>query len=146
MYISEGAVDAGITGYDLWMESGLELKELIDLDFGLCDLVLAGPKKFRGADLKTGIRVGTCFPSLTANYLSRRRIPAQIIEVSGAVEILPRMGISNVVVDLVSTGNTLRENNLIILDEILRSSARLLCKRKKQRCVKFAEKLKEAIK
>lgn len=146
MYIDTGAVDAGITGYDLWGESGLKLKELIDLDFGLCDLVLAGPKKYKNAGLKTGIRIGTCFPNLTANYLSRCGTPAQIIEVSGAVEILPRMGVSDLVVDLVSTGRTLRENNLIVLDKILSSTARLLCKKKKQRCVEFAEKLREVIK
>jgi len=143
MYISEGAVDLGITGYDLGQESGLDLKELMDLGFGECDLVLAGRE---GAKLKPGCRIGTCFPNLTSSYLRKKGIAADIVEVSGAVEIMPRLGVSDLIVDLTSTGRTLRENNLIILDKILSSTARLFCKRQKQRCVEFADKLREVLK
>ncbi|MFH1424909.1 MAG: ATP phosphoribosyltransferase [archaeon] len=142
LYIAEGAVDVGITGYDIWKESRLELKELLDLKFGYCDLILAG---VAGKKIKRGVRVGTSFPMLTANYFARQGIAARIIEVSGAVEILPKLGIADFVVDLTSTGATLRENGLVVLDKILSSSARLLCRRMKEKNVKFAERLREVI-
>ena len=146
LYISEGAIDVGITGYDIWQESGLELKELLDLGFGECELVLAGPEKYRSIELRSRVKVGTCFPNLTMNYFSRRGAPARIIKVSGAVEVLPRLGVANLIVDLTSTGRTLEENGLVVLDNILSSTARLLCKRRTERCVEFAKRIEEVLK
>jgi len=143
LYISEGVVDAGITGVDVALESGLNMKEVLDLGFGKCDFVLAGKP---GKELKDGSRIGTSFPNLTLNWLSRTGKICDIISVSGSVELLPKLNVSDFVTDLSSTGTTLRENNLEVKEKILSSTARLFCKKMSPRVLLFAEKLKEALK
>jgi len=142
LYISEGVVDAGITGLDVSLESGLNVKEVLDLGFGVCDFVLAGkPNK----KLQDGSRIGTSFPNLTLNWLSSTGKICDIISVSGSVELLPKLNVSDFVTDLSSTGATLRENNLEVKETILSSTTRLFCKKFSPRVMLFAEKLKEAL-
>ena len=142
LYISKGVVDAGITGLDVALESGLNVKDALDLRFGACDFVLAGKP---GQELKDNACVGTSFPNITANWLARTGKVCDIISVSGSVEILPRMNVANFVTDITSTGKTLKENNLEIKEKIMESSARLFCKKLSPRVLAFAEKLKEAL-
>jgi len=142
LYISEGVVDTGITGLDIALESGLKVKEVLDLKFGNCDVVLAGKKAKK---LKSGARVGTSFPNITANWLARAGKICDIISVSGSVEILPKLNIADFVTDLTSTGKTLRENKLEIKEKILSSTACLFCKKFSPRVILFAEKLREAL-
>lgn len=127
VYVEEGAADLGITGKDTLLESRRDIYELLDLRFGACRFVLAGPKRFEHPDSwPTTPRVATKFPHIAADYLNTRSVNARIIKVHGAAELAPGAGMADMIVDIVSTGKTLAENNLIVLDEIMQSSARLV--------------------
>jgi len=139
LYISEGVVDVGITGLDIALESGLNIKEVLEFDFGNCDFVLAGKK---GKKLKSNTRIGTSFPNLTVNWLSKRGKICDIVSVSGSVEILPKLNVSDFITDITSTGKTLSENNLEVKEKILESTARLFCKKLSPKVLLFAEKLR----
>ncbi len=129
-FVADGAADAGVTGWDCVAESGRELRTLVDLGFGRCKLVVAarGVAEAEGAidKLEDGVRVATSFPSLTRRFFQERGKRAQIVPVTGAAEVAPHLGIADVIVDLVSTGSTLRQNGLIPLATVLESSARLV--------------------
>lgn len=128
-FVADGAADAGITGHDLVAESGRALEELLDLGFGRCRLVVAvkedGPVATL-ADLPSGTRVATVFPRVTEAFFARNNRPVTMVTMSGAVEIAPHLGIADVIVDLASTGSTLRTNGLRELASITDSSARLV--------------------
>ena len=128
-FVADGAADAGVTGWDLVSESDRALTCLSDLQFGRCRLAIAA-KEETGvvslADIHTGARVATSFPRLTARYFAERDLPVEIVPVSGAAEIAPHLGIADIVVDLVSTGSTLRVNGLREIATVLESSARLI--------------------
>jgi len=128
-FVADGASDVGVTGGDLVLESGRALDELLDLCFGRCRLVVAArhDSAFGSLlDLVPNTRVATAFPRLTRAFFERASRPVQIVPVSGAAEIAPHIGIADVVVDLTSTGSTLRVNGLRELETILESSARLV--------------------
>ncbi|MBU6364899.1 MAG: ATP phosphoribosyltransferase [Gemmatimonadetes bacterium] len=131
-FVADGAADAGVTGWDLVQESGRPLASRLDLGFGRCRLVVAtrddgSPPSLdalRAAPAPT--RVATVFPRITRRYLDAQGIPAEIVPVSGAAEIAPHLGIADVVVDLTSTGSTLRVNGLREVATVLTSSAHLV--------------------
>jgi ATP phosphoribosyltransferase len=126
-YVADGAADLGITGYDQVRESGVELVELLDLGYGACRLVLAAPEASdveRVAGLAGGT-VATEFPTITAEYFDEQGIDVDIVEVSGATELTPHVDIADGIVDITSTGTTLRMNRLAVVDEVLASSVRL---------------------
>jgi ATP phosphoribosyltransferase len=128
-FVADGASDVGVTGGDLVLESGRVLDELLDLRFGRCRLVVAARQDSAFgslADLASDTRVATAFPRLTRAFFARASRPVEIVPVSGAAEIAPHIGIADVVVDLTSTGSTLRVNGLRELETILESSARLV--------------------
>jgi ATP phosphoribosyltransferase len=128
-FVADGAADAGITGWDLVCESGRTLDTLLDVGFGRCRVVLAARDESgvnSVADLGAGVRVATVFPRVTRGYFESNRIAAEIVPMSGAVEIAPHLGIADVIVDLTSTGSTLRVNGLREIATILDSSARLI--------------------
>lgn len=128
-FVADGAADAGVTGLDLVQESGRELDELIDLGFGVCHLAVAAREESGVAtldDLAAGTRVATAFPRLAESFFAARRLAVEIVPVSGAAEIAPHIGIADVIVDLVSTGSTLRVNGLREVATVLESSARLV--------------------
>lgn len=128
-FVADGAADAGVTGWDLVRESGRELEQLLDLEFGACRLVVAAREETGIAALGqlSGVpRVATSFPRLAARFFEAARLPVTIVPVSGAAEITPHLGIADVVVDLVSTGSTLRVNHLREVATILESTARLV--------------------
>ncbi len=128
-FVADGAAQAGITGIDLVRESGREVEELVDLEFGRCRLVVAVREDSRIrslSDLHGKPRVATVFPRITADFFARAQIPVDIVPVSGAAEIAPHLGIADIVVDLTSTGSTLKVNGLLEIATVLESSARMI--------------------
>ncbi|MCE2455863.1 MAG: ATP phosphoribosyltransferase [Gemmatimonadetes bacterium] len=130
-YVADGAAEAGITGHDLVRESGRELDELLDLGFGSCKLVVAVKEESaveKVRDLAAGTRVATSFPRLTKEFFAGEGLPATVVPVSGAAEIAPHLGVADAIVDLSSTGSTLRLHGLREIDSVLRSTARLVAR------------------
>ncbi|PSP89937.1 ATP phosphoribosyltransferase [Halobacteriales archaeon QS_4_69_34] len=129
-YVADGAADVGITGLDQVRETGVSLVELLDLGFGRCRLVLAAPEDGPvGAveDLNGGT-VATEFPRVTRAYFDERGVDPAIVEVSGATELTPHVDVADAIVDITSTGTTLRVNRLAVIDDVLESSARLFAR------------------
>jgi ATP phosphoribosyltransferase len=128
-FVADGAADAGVTGLDLIKESERALDELADLQFGRCRLAVAAREESGVAtldDISSGMRVATVFPRVTAGFFAARGQRVEVVPVSGAAEIAPHIGIADVIVDLVSTGSTLRVNGLREIATVLESSARLI--------------------
>jgi len=127
-YVRDGLVDLGLTGQDLVAEFGDGLAPLLDLGFGACSLVLAVPVHgdLDAVDALAGARIATTFPKLTREFLARHGVEAQVIEVTGAVEVTPQLGMADAVVDLVASGSTLRVNGLRPLATLLDSQAVLV--------------------
>lgn len=129
-YVADGLVDIGITGADLVAEQGRDLETILELGFGACSLVLAAPRGTgveRIEDLE-GQRIATSFPRVTAGYLARVGVDALVVEVNGAVEVTPQLGVADAVVDLVATGSTLRLNGLRSIATLLESQAVLVAR------------------
>ena len=129
-FVADGAAEFGITGRDLIEESERpEIEELLDLGFGACRLVVAvrdeGPVE-APEDVPAGTRVATSFPALARSYFRKLGTDIQVVPVSGAAEIAPHLGVADVIVDLTSTGSTLRVNGLKEIATIMDSSARLV--------------------
>ena len=127
-FVADGAADAGITGWDLVCESERELDVCLDLDFGRCRLVVAAREEsgIDTLDQITSERVATAFPHVTRRFFEARGCPVEIVPVSGAAEIAPHLGIADIVVDLTSTGSTLKVNGLREVATVLESTARLV--------------------
>jgi len=130
-YVRDGLVSLGITGQDLVAEFGDGLAPLLDLGFGACSLVLAVPVHGDrdSVDALAGCRIATTFPKLTREFLARNAVEAQVIEVTGAVEVTPQLGMADAVVDLVASGRTLEENDLEVREEIVECTARFVANR-----------------
>ena len=130
-YVADGAADVGITGLDQVRESDADdLVELRDLEFGRCRLVLAAPED---SDIETvydfdGGRIATEFPTITRRYFDRVDVAVDVTEVSGATELTPHVDIADGIVDITSTGTTLRMNRLAVVDDVLESSVRLFAR------------------
>jgi len=130
-YVADGAAAAGITGYDQVRESGYEtLVDLLDLEFGRCRLVLAAPEDgaIDAVEDLAGKTVATEFPRVTAEFFADRDVDAAIVEVSGATELTPHVDMADAIVDITSTGTTLRMNRLGEVAEVLPSSVRLFAR------------------
>lgn len=128
--VDRGAADAGVTGRDLVLESGATLDDRLDLGFGRCRLVIAAREgAFASVDaIADGTRVASVFPRLAARAFAERGRAVVVVPVSGAAEVSPHLGIADVIVDLTSTGSTLRTNGLVELATVLESSARLVAR------------------
>jgi ATP phosphoribosyltransferase len=127
-YVQDGAVACGITGADLVLERGARVSELLRLGFGSCTLEAAVPDEapaLQIADLD-GHRVATVYPVLAQTMLAEHGVQAELVDVTGSVEIAPRLGLADAIVDLVSSGNTLRTNGLRSLGVLFRSEAVLV--------------------
>ncbi|WP_178915531.1 ATP phosphoribosyltransferase [Natronomonas gomsonensis] len=126
-YVADGAAALGITGLDQTRESDVELVDLLDLEFGSCRLVLASPEDggVSSPEELTGGTVATEFPNITEAYFAELGISPDIVEVTGATELTPHVDIADAIVDITSTGTTLRMNRLEVIDEVLSSSVRL---------------------
>ena len=128
-FVADGAADAGVTGWDLVCESERLLDSRLDLGFGRCRLVIAVREESpvqRVADFSPGTRVATVFPHITRDYFASRELLVEIVPMSGAAEIAPHLGIADVVVDLTSTGSTLKVNGLREVETVMVSTARLV--------------------
>ncbi len=148
-FVADGAAQAGVTGWDLVNESGRELELLMDLEFGRCRLVVAAREEsgiISVEGVKNGMRVASCFPRLTQEFFTQRGQQVTVVPVSGAAEIAPHLGIADIVVDLTSTGSTLKMNGLREVGTVLESSARLVaCKANTQDAVRKLDELKQAL-
>lgn len=129
-YVRDGLVDLGITGQDLVAERGDGNIPLLELGFGTCSLVLAVPARGEVNDPAglAGCRIATTFPRLTRDFLAERGVDALVVEVTGAVEVTPQLGVADAVVDLVASGSTLRVNGLRPIATLLESQAVLVAK------------------
>ncbi len=130
-YVEAGAADLGITGKDVLVEQAeRDFYELLDLGYGGCSMVLAttdGPDPSSEALRRLGVmRVATKYPKTAAAHFERTGRQAEIVEVKGSVELAPLTGLVEAIVDLTATGTTLRENNLVIREELFHSTARLI--------------------
>jgi ATP phosphoribosyltransferase len=126
-YVADGAAAVGITGLDQVRESGHDLVDLLDLEFGRCRLVVAAPEDGdieTVADLEGGT-VATEFPRITREFFAERGVDAEVVEVTGATELTPHVDMADAIVDITSTGTTLRVNRLAEIEEVLASSVRL---------------------
>ena len=125
IYVERGAADLGVAGRDILLEYEPNVYELKDLGTGICRMAVAAPKGFRD-DSEYPLRVATKFVNIAQNFYSQAGRDIDIIKLNGSIEIAPLLGLSDVIVDLVETGTTLRENNLVVYAEIMDISARLI--------------------
>ena len=130
IYVGSGELEAGITGRDLLIDSGATAEEVLSLDFGASTFRFAGPA---GSALSlaavAGKRVATAYPGLVESYLSTHSIPASVVRLDGAVESSVRLGVADVIADVVSTGNTLRQAGLEVFGDPILTSEAILIKR-----------------
>ncbi|NUQ38677.1 MAG: ATP phosphoribosyltransferase [Caldilineales bacterium] len=131
VFVEQGAADVGIAGLDVLRERAADLFEPLRLPFGQCRLAVAGPAARAGRPLRLDAypRVATKYPRLTEQYFRSRGISAELIVLSGSVELAPLVNLADLIVDLVQTGATLRENGLVELRTILDSQAVLILNR-----------------
>lgn len=128
VYVEYGAADLGVVGKDTLMEEARDLYEVLNLGFGACRMVVAGPSDFMGKlDEIPDKRVATKYPNVAREYFELvRKESIEVIKLNGSVELAPLVGLSEVIVDIVESGRTLKENNLVVLEEISDISARLV--------------------
>ncbi len=150
-YVEHGAADAGIVGKDMLLEQAADVYELVDLGFGACRGVVALPvdeaQRYRPGVL---LRIATKYPRVTAQFFDRERRPVEIIRLHGSVELAPRVGLADGIMDLVMSGRTLRDNLLVEVAEVFRSTARAVTNRvslrtKSAQLRPFLEQLEAAV-
>ncbi len=125
IYVERGAADIGVAGKDILLEYKPDIFELLDLDIGKCRMAVAAKKEFKD-DMQKTLRVATKFSNITKNYYASKGRDIDIIHLNGSIEIAPILGLSDVIVDIVETGTTLKENDLEVKEEIVPISARLI--------------------
>ena len=127
-YVEYGAADIGVVGKDTILEEGRKVHEVCDLNFGKCRMCVCGPESAR--DLlkrRELIRVATKYPNIAKDYFyNKRHQTVEIIKLNGSIELAPLVGLSEVIVDIVETGSTLKENGLVVLEEVSPLSARMI--------------------
>lgn len=151
-YVEYGAADIGIVGEDTILEEGRNIYEVLDLNFGKCKMCVCGPKD--AAELlqhHERIRVATKYPRIAKDYFyNKKHQTVEIIKLNGSIELAPIVGLSEVIVDIVETGSTLRENGLVVLEEVCPLSARMVVnqvsmKMENERITKLITALKQQI-
>lgn len=151
-YVEYGAADIGIVGKDTILEEGRKLYEVLDLKLGKCRMCVCGPKSARELlQHHELIRVATKYPAIAKDYFyNKKHQTVEIIKLNGSIELAPIVGLSEVIVDIVETGSTLRENGLTVLEEVCPLSARMVVnqvsmKREHERITKIIQQLKNLI-
>lgn len=129
VYVEQGAADIGVVGKDVLIEQNPDVLELLDLKYGDCRLVLAGPKELKDRYLSHNIRVATKYENATFKYFQEKSLRCIPIKLYGAMELAPMTGVADIICDLTATGQTLVENQLVEYDEVFYSSARLISNR-----------------
>ena len=132
IYVARGAADIGVVGKDILDEGNYDLYELLDLKLGKCNMCVAAENDYV-EDPERPIRVATKFPNIAKRYYSSFNREIDIIKLNGSIEIAPLVGLSDVIVDIVETGTTLKENNLRVYEKILPISARLIANKSSYR-------------
>jgi len=125
-FVSDGVTDLGVTGQDIIAEVDLPVEDIMELNFGHCRMVIATKEESfanKAEDLSDGIKIATSFPNIARKYFEKLGKKVHITEVSGATEVTPQLGLADVIVDITSSGSTLRNNKLKIIGEILQSKA-----------------------
>ncbi len=125
IYVERGAADIGVAGKDIIEEYSPNVYELLDLNMGKCRMAVAAPKGFND-DRNRTLRAATKFKNIASKYYASQSREIDIIELNGSIEIAPILGLSDVIVDIVETGTTLKENDLEVITEIMNISARLI--------------------
>lgn len=125
IYVERGAADIGVAGKDILLEYSPDVYELLDLNIGKCRMCVAAKKDFRDSHDKT-LKVATKFPTIASEYYQSKSRNIDIIKLNGSIELAPILGLSDVIVDIVETGTTLKENNLEVYETIVPISARLI--------------------
>ncbi|KAB2952657.1 ATP phosphoribosyltransferase [Heliorestis acidaminivorans] len=131
-FVEYGAADLGIVGKDTIVEQDKDLMELVDLRFGYCRFVVALPEvTAHGRDISqfNHRRVATKFPNVAENYFRQRGMQVEVIKLHGNIELAPAVGLADMIVDIVSTGRTLRENQLVAIEDIFSATARMVANR-----------------
>lgn len=149
IYVERGAADIGVAGKDILLEYEPEIYELLDLKVGKCRMAVAAECGFYDDGERT-LKVATKFVNITRGFYAGRGRDIDIIKLNGSIELAPILGLSDVIVDIVETGTTLRENNLEVVDEVVPISARLIVNRasfkfKTAEIEKITEKLREQV-
>ena len=152
-YVEYGCADMGVVGKDTLLEQGKDLYEPVDLRFGYCRLVVAEPGTLRREDDPANwshIRVATKYPNVTERFFAAKGIQVELIKLYGSIELAPLVGLSERIVDLVSTGATLRENGMVEVETIAEITSRLIVNRaslktKHQRITRIIEDLEKVI-
>ena len=152
-YVEYGAADIGVVGKDTLLEERRRLYEVLDLGFGRCHMCVAGPPEAKDF-LAHGelIRVATKYPAIAKDYFyNYKHQTVEIIKLNGSIELAPIVGLSEVIVDIVETGSTLKENGLVVLEHILPLSARMVVnqvsmKMEKERITRLIQDVKEQLK
>lgn len=124
-YVEHGVADLGVVGKDILLEKPKPVYEVTDLGFGSCSMAVAGPPA-AAENGKKLLRVASKYPRITRDHFEKKGQSVEIIEQQGSVELAPLLGLTDVIVDIVETGNTLKANGLVVLEEIVRISARLI--------------------
>ncbi len=125
IYIAHGAADIGVVGKDILEEGSFDIYELLDLNLGKCNMCVAAPNDYV-EDFDRPLRVATKFVNIAKNYYISLNREIEIIKLNGSIEIAPILGLSDVIVDIVESGKTLKENNLRVYEQIMPISARLI--------------------
>lgn len=125
IYVERGAADIGVAGKDILLEYAPDVYELLDLDTGKCRMAVAAKADFRDDPERT-LKVATKFSNIARSYYASQGRDIDIIHLNGSIEIAPILGLSDVIVDIVETGTTLKENNLVVMETIVPISARLI--------------------
>ena len=130
-YVEYGVADLGVAGWDVLLESEADVHQPLDLGIGRCVLAVAGPRSTARKNYRelSAVRIATKYPRITTDHFTRQGIPVEIIYLSGSVELAPRLGLSERIVDLVASGRTLADNGLEVIEPICDVSARLIVNR-----------------
>jgi len=125
-YVEQGACDVGIVGKDTILEHGGSYYEIMDLGFGACRFILAAKED---NDLFSGwrrLRIASKYPEITRGFFAKKGMDVEIIKIEGSVELAPLLGVADAIIDITETGSTLRENGLVIVEDVCDISARLI--------------------
>ena len=150
-YVQYGAADIGIVGYDVIKELNSDVLELLDMNLGKCRVCVGGIAGDDSYKNKTELKVATKLANIAKEYFSKKGIPAEIIKLNGSIELAPLIGLSDVIVDIVETGTTMKENGLEVKEDVLDYvSARLIANKnsyvaKKPQIIELYENIKELV-
>ncbi|MBQ2818780.1 MAG: ATP phosphoribosyltransferase [Clostridia bacterium] len=149
IYVERGAADVGVVGKDVLLETNPDVYELLDLELGKCRLAVAAKNGFV-EDTDRTLRVATKYVNVTKNYYKGLNREIEIIKLNGSIELAPILGLSDVILDIVETGTTLKENNLSVYETVAPSSARLIANKsnyqfKSEEIDRIVERMKEEL-